>query len=137
MKLVMHPSLGLCLLISGDIFLDYATALERYPKETACLMEKGEIDNSWRPKPENAVCDEEGIAKTTISDFLPEGCDGETYAITEEPLHRNMHFSDFDCIEGNWEQRGDYYIIDVRPRNIRLAHSDKHNYTAEFPITSE
>ena len=53
MKLVMHPSLGLCLLISGDIFLDYATALERYPKETACLMEKGEIDNSWRPKPEN------------------------------------------------------------------------------------
>lgn len=66
--------------------------------------------------------------------LVPEECRGETTAFTDEYVYLPDIKNDAYCIEGNFEQRGAYWILDVIPRGMRIIHSDKRDYHHEFPI---
>lgn len=65
---------------------------------------------------------------------LPRECQGETWAITEETVAPSRVPDDCYCIEHNWEQRGDYWIVDCISRNKRLVHSDTLGVNEEYDI---
>lgn len=69
-----------------------------------------------------------------LSSLVPLSCRGETWATTEHEVFIHDYACDVDCIEDNWEQRGDYYILDCLPRNKRLIVSEKKNYYNEFTL---
>lgn len=110
------------------------------------------------PNPEQAVCDEKAIADSVVTEpdgeipeeqvthnpmafglptsmveLIPEECKGEVNAFTYEPITLDDVTGDFYCIEEGWEQRGDYFMIGVKPASKVLVHSDKLKYHAEFP----
>lgn len=75
---------------------------------------------------------EEPIVRVEIP--MPEICEGETWATTEDKILPSQVGDDSYCIENNWEQRGVYWIIDSLPRNKRIVHSDTMKFNEEYDI---
>lgn len=75
---------------------------------------------------------EEPIVRVEIP--MPEICEGETWATTEDKILPSQVGDDSYCIENNWEQRGVYWIIDSLPRNKRIIHSDTMKFNEEYDI---
>lgn len=65
---------------------------------------------------------------------IPKRCTGETWATTEDQILLSQVRDDSYCIENNWEQRGDYWIIDCLSRNKRIVHSDSMKFNEEYDI---
>lgn len=72
--------------------------------------------------------------KITLEIPMPEICEGETWATTEDKILPSQVDDDSYCIENNWEQRGVYWIIDSLPRNKRIVHSDTMKFNEEYDI---
>lgn len=66
--------------------------------------------------------------------LIPVPCRGETWSECVEDKRIEDYNSDIDCIEDNWEKRGDYYITDCISRNVRLIYSETKNYSKEFEL---
>lgn len=160
--LVLHPEKGLCVTTESTC-LTLNEAFNQIPDITNKLLDEGRVVSATFAGSTCIIQDREEItpndkihasnpdrdkedstAKETPPEEtmelqkeidVPEECKGETWASTTA----NIAIADISdnslCIEGNWEDRGCYWIIDCIPRNVRLIHSDSLQYNKEFSLT--
>lgn len=66
--------------------------------------------------------------------IVPADCKGETFAFTYDYVKVEDVNGTAYCIENNFERRGDYWILDVIQRGMRIIYSEKNQYKHEFRI---
>lgn len=66
--------------------------------------------------------------------IVPADCKGETFAFTYDYVKVEDINGTAYCIENNFERRGDYWILDVIQRGMRIIYSEKNQYKHEFRI---
>lgn len=126
--------------VEEDSVNEEEAAVEDNAEECEVKVEEeivGEVDNLYSEEPHR-----ETVVGRTIDAMLapytrtvvPVDCRGETYAFTYNYTTLDEVTDVAFCIENNFERRGDYWILDVIQRGMRIIFSEKNQYKHEFRI---
>ncbi len=111
--------------------------VEEEEADAAVDVEIVDVDELDDEEPYRETVLENNLDRTLASytkTIVPADCKGETFAFTYDYIKVEDVNGTAYCIENNFERRGDYWILDVIQRGMRIIYSEKNQYKHEFRI---
>ena len=111
--------------------------VEEEEADAAVDVEIVDVDELDNEEPYRETVLENNLDRTLApytKTIVPADCKGETFAFTYDYVKVEDVNGTAYCIENNFERRGDYWILDVIQRGMRIIYSEKNQYKHEFRI---
>lgn len=111
--------------------------VEEEEANTAVDVEIVDVDELDNEEPYRETVLDNNLDRTLApytKTIVPADCKGETFAFTYDYVKVEDVNGTAYCIENNFERRGDYWILDVIQRGMRIIYSEKNQYKHEFRI---